>query len=113
MKVETFEFNENQELPAWTKCLENAEPVKLPLLIDELVKHKIFKSKSEARNMIKSSGVSIFSTFDGLRNINDELMESFNDKRAIVTDADARWTFIDGDVIKIGKRRFIKIVEKT
>lgn len=62
--------------------------------------------------MIKGNGVSIFSTFDGLRNINDELMESFNDKRAIVTDADARWTFIDGDVIKIGKRRFIKIVEK-
>lgn len=34
MKVETFEFNESQELPAWIKCLENAEPVKLPLLID-------------------------------------------------------------------------------
>ena len=31
-----------------------------PLLIDELVKNKIFSSKTEARNMIKNEGVAFF-----------------------------------------------------
>ena len=93
-----------------------------PLLIDELVKNKIFSSKTEARNMIKNEGVAFF-CYEGVgskfklegnnyKTIDGKDIENFNDKNAILHDPSVHWQMIDGDVVRIGKRRFIKIVEK-
>lgn len=127
MKVETFEWQDDtnlSETPDWIKdSVENYdkfETVKFPLLIDELVKYKIFNSKSEARSMLSNRGVSIFcyegkgAQFiienDNYKTIDGDVVSNFNDKRAIITDPTIRWQFIEGNVVKIGKRRFIKMV---
>ena len=69
MKVETFEWQDDTKLsetPDWiqdsVENYEKFETVKFPLLIDELVKYKIFNSKSEARSMLSNRGVSVFCT---------------------------------------------------
>lgn len=124
MQVETFELQDDtksSEAPDWIKDdAEKFETVKLPLLIDELVKHKIFNSKTEARSMLSNRGVSVFcyegkgAQFkienDNYKTIDGDVVSNFNDKRATITDHTVRWQFIEGDVVKIGKRRFIKIV---
>ena len=127
MRVETFEWQDDTDLktaPDWiqdsVENYEKFETVKLPLLIDELVKYKIFNSKSEARSMLSNRGVAIFSfegkgpmfKFEGenYKTVDGDCISNFNDKRAVITDPTLHWLFIEGDVVKIGKRRFIKIV---
>lgn len=127
MQVEAFELTDNIDpanIPDWVKdCLNHQDEmqvVKLPTLIDELVKYKIFNSKSEARSMLSNRGVAVFSyegfgsqfKFEGnnYKTVNGDTITNFNDKKAVVTDPTVHWQFIAGDVIKIGKRRFIKMV---
>ena len=126
MQVEAFELTDNIDpanIPDWVKdCLNQDEMhvAKLPTLIDELVKYKIFNSKSEARSMLSNRGVAVFSyegfgpqfRFEGnnYKTINGDAITNFNDKKAVVTDPTVHWQFIAGDVVKIGKRRFIKMV---
>lgn len=126
MKVETFELTDDtaKNIPDWVKdCLNHQDEmqiVKMPTLIDEFIKYKIFKSKAEARNMISNRGVAVFSyecfgpqfklENDNYKTINGETITNFNDKKAVVTDPTVLWQFISGDVVKIGKRKFIKIV---
>lgn len=127
MQVEAFEWQDDIDpanIPDWVKeCLNHQDEmqvVKLPTLIDELVKYKIFNSKSEARSMLSNRGVAVFSyegfgpqfKFEGnnYKTVNGDTITNFNDKKAVVTDPTVHWQFIAGDVVKIGKRRFIKMV---
>lgn len=127
MQVEAFELTDNMDpanIPDWVKaCLNHQDKmqvVKLHTLIDELVKYKILNSKSEARSMFSNRGVVVFSyegfgpqfKFEGnnYKTINCDTITNFNDKKAVVTDPTVHWQFIAGDVVKIGKRRFIKMV---
>lgn len=127
MKVEAFELTDDMDpanIPDWVKdCLDHPDEmqvVKMPTLVDELVKYKIFNSKAEARKMISNRGIAIFSyegfgpkfkfESDNYKTINGDTITNFNDKKAVVTDLTALWQFTSGDVVKIGKRKFIKMV---
>lgn len=127
MKVEAFELTDDMDLeniPEWVKdCLDHPDEmqvVKMPTLVDELVKYKIFNSKTDARKMINNRGVAVFSyegfgpqfkfKDDNYKTINGDMITNFNDKKAIVTDPTVLWQFTSGDVVKIGKRKFIKMV---
>ena len=127
MKVEAFELTDDMNLeniPDWVKdCLDHPDEmhvVKIPTLVDELVKYNIFNSKAEARKMISNRGVAVFSyegfgpqfkfENDNYKTINGDKITNFNDKKAVVTDPTILWQFIAGDVVKIGKRKFIKMV---
>lgn len=129
MKVEAFELTDNMDqtnMPDWVKdCLNNPDEMKVAkmhTLVDELVKYKIFKSKSEARSMLSNRGVAVFCyegsgpqfkiDGDNYKTINGDIITNFNDKKAVVTDPTISWQFITGDVVKIGKRRYIKMVEE-
>lgn len=65
MTIETFELEDENDLsnaPDWVKnCVEHGTVIEAPLLVDSLVKYGIFKSKTEARNMMKNKGLSVFS----------------------------------------------------
>ena len=127
MMVETFELLDDMDpsnIPSWVKdCVEGPAcmvPVTLPTLVDELVKAKIFMSKSEARSMLGNRGVSVFCyegfgpmySIDGgnYKAVDGSPVASFNDKVATITDPTTRWLLNSGDVVKIGKRKFIKMV---
>ena len=127
MKVEAFELTDDMNLeniPDWVKdCLDHPDEmhvVKIPTLVDELVKYNIFNSKAEARKMISNRGIAVFSyegfgpqfkfENDNYKTINGDKIINFNDKKAVVTDPTILWQFIAGDVVKIGKRKFIKMV---
>ena len=127
MQVEAFELTDDidpSSIPDWVKdCLDHPDEmqeVKFPLLVDELVKYKIFNSKSEARSMLSNRGVAIFCyegfgpqfkfVGDNYKTVNGDSIANFNDKKAVITDPTTRWQFDKGDVVKIGKRRFIKMV---
>ena len=127
MKVEFFELQGDDDYtnaPDWVIEAVNSgelQTVQLPLLVDQLVKYEIFKSKTEARNMIKNKGLSLF-CYDGPDNppdnnymkgpyktLDGKDVNSFYDQESIVTDVNACWSFIPGDLIRIGKRKFIKM----
>ncbi|MDY6912549.1 MAG: S4 domain-containing protein, partial [Chloroflexota bacterium] len=66
--------------------------VSIPIVLNEL---GFVKSKSEARRLIKQGSIQIINNEDGKR-------------RTVSEDRD----FIqDGTIIKVGKRRFVKIVD--
>jgi hypothetical protein len=127
MTVETFELFDDMEpstIPGWVKdCVEDPACmglVTLPTLVDELVKAKLFTSKSEARSMLGNRGVSVF-CYEGFgpmyridggnyKSVDGIPVASFNDKVAVITNPTTRWLLNSGDVVKIGKRRFIKMV---
>ena len=125
MHVEVFDGLTDEEISAKFGDLRNFVQLtaenSFPLLIDELVTNHIFSSKTEARNMIKNKGIALF-CYEGIgpqfkiegqnyKTIDGQTIENFNDKHAILSDINVHWKLIAGDVIKIGKRRFIKIVE--
>ena len=71
--------------------------------------------------MIKNKGLSLF-CYDGPDNppdnnymkgpyktLDGKDVNSFYDQESIVTDVNACWSFIPGDLIRIGKRKFIKM----
>jgi hypothetical protein len=67
--VECFELTDDAtDIPDWVKdCLDHQDDMtdvtpenSMPLLVDELVRAKIFSSKSEVRNLIKNHGLSMF-----------------------------------------------------
>ena len=127
MNVTSFEIKDGMDesqIPEWVKDAAMAKEVAvvLPFLADNLVKNKIFTSKSEARSMMKNRGLSIFCyeghgpkfqiEGDNYKTVDNKPVTSFNDKIAVITDPQVRWCLLDGDIVKIGSRRFIKIVEK-
>lgn len=127
MNVTSFEIKDGideSQIPEWVKDAAMAKEVAvvLPFLADNLVKNKIFTSKSEARSMMKNRGLSIFSyeghgpkfqiEGDNYKTVDNKPVTSFNDKAAVITDPQVRWCLLDGDIVKIGSRRFIKIMEK-
>ena len=127
MNVTAFEIKDGMDesqIPDWVREAAMAKEVKivLPFLADSLVKNKIFTSKSEARSMMKNRGLSIFCyeghgpkfkiEGDNYKTVDDKPVTSFNDKAAVITDPQVRFVLLDGDIVKIGSRRFIKIVEK-
>ena len=127
MNVTAFEIKDGMDesqIPDWVREAAMAKEVKivLPFLADSLVKNKIFTSKSEARSMMKNRGLSIFCyeghgpkfkiEGDNYRTVDDKPVTSFADKAAVITDPQVRFVLLDGDIVKIGSRRFIKIVEK-
>ena len=127
MNVTSFEIKDGMDesqIPEWVKDAAMAKEVAvvLPFLADCLVKNKIFTSKSEARSMMKNRGLSIFCyeghgpkfkiEGDNYKTVDNKPVASFNDKAAVITDPQARFCLLDGDIVKIGSRRFIKIVEQ-
>lgn len=127
MNVTSFEIKDGMDesqIPEWVKDTAMAKEVAvvLPFLADNLVKNKIFTSKSEARSMMKNRGLSIFCyeghgpkfkiEGDNYKTVDNKSVTSFNDKAAVITDPQVRWCLLDGDIVKIGSRRFIKIMEK-
>lgn len=127
MNVTSFEIKDGMDesqIPDWVKDAAMAKEVAvvLPFLADNLVKNKIFTSKSEARSMMKNRGLSIFCyeghgpkfklEGDNYKTVDNKSVTSFNDKAAVITDPQTRFVLLDGDIVKIGARRFIKIVEE-
>lgn len=127
MNVTSFEIKDGMDeykIPDWVRdaAMSRKVAVVLPFLADCLVKNKIFTSKSEARSMMKNRGLSIFCyeghgpkfqiEGDNYKTVDNKPVTSFNDKAAVITDPQVRWCLLDGDIVKIGSRRFIKIVEK-
>lgn len=127
MNVTSFEIKDGMDesqIPDWVReaAMARAVPIILPFLADSLVRNKIFTSKSEARSMMKNRGLSIFCyeghgpkfkiEGDNYRTVDDKPVTSFADKAAVITDPQVRFVLLDGDIVKIGSRRFIKIVEK-
>ena len=127
MNVTSFEIKDGMDesqIPDWVKDAAMAKEVAvvLPFLADNLVKNKIFTSKSEARSMMKNRGLSIFCyeghgpkfkiEGDNYKTVDNKPVTSFADKTAVITDPQTRFCLLDGDIVKIGSRRFIKIVEE-
>lgn len=127
MNVTSFEIKDGMDesqIPDWVREAAMAKEVSvvLPFLADSLVRNKIFTSKSEARSMMKNRGLSIFCyeghgpkfkiEGDNYKTVDDKPVTSFNDKAAVITDPQVRFVLLDGDIVKIGSRRFIKIVEQ-
>lgn len=127
MNVTSFEIKDGMDesqIPDWVReaAMAKEVPVVLPFLADSLVRNKIFTSKSEARSMMKNRGLSIFCyeghgpkykiEGDNYKTVDDKPVTSFNDKAAVITDPQVRFCLLDGDIVKIGSRRFIKIVEQ-
>lgn len=127
MNVTAFEIKDGMDesqIPDWVReaAMGKEFPIVLPFLADCLVRNKIFTSKSEARSMMKNRGLSIFCyeghgpkfkiEGDNYRTVDDKPVTSFNDKAAVITDPQVRFVLLDGDIVKIGSRRFIKIEEK-
>lgn len=127
MNVTSFEIKDGMDesqIPDWVREAAMAKEVLvvLPFLADSLVRNKIFTSKSEARSMMKNRGLSIFCyeghgpkfkiEGDNYKTVDDKPVTSFNDKAAVITDPQVRFVLLDGDIVKIGSRRFIKIVEE-
>lgn len=127
MNVTSFEIKDGMDesqIPDWVRDAAMAKEVQviLPFLADSLVRNKIFTSKSEARSMMKNRGLSIFCyeghgpkfkiEGDNYRTVDDKPVTSFADKAAVITDPQVRFVLLDGDIVKIGSRRFIKIAEK-
>lgn len=127
MNVTSFEIKDGMDesqIPDWVREAAMAKEVQvvLPFLADSLVRNKIFTSKSEARSMMKNRGLSIFCyeghgpkfkiEGDNYKTVDDKPVTSFNDKAAVITDPQVRFVLLDGDIVKIGSRRFIKIVEQ-
>lgn len=122
MTIEQFELTDDniEAAPDWVKESMNANGgtvLQMPLLLDELVKYRVYSSKGEARNAIKNGGLSVFayesgeqfSTSKGVyKTIDGETIDSFNSKQAVIKDPNVRWSFIEGDVVKKGKRAFVK-----
>lgn len=126
MTVETFELEDENDwsnAPDWVKdCIENGKVYEAPLLVDSLVKYGIFKSKTEARNMMKNKGLSVF-CYEGpdedalkykgpYKTIDGKDVESLYDLNSLVTDPNTRWMFIPGDLVRIGKRKFFKMKQE-
>ena len=127
MNVTAFEIKDEMDesqIPDWVReaAMGKEVPIILPFLADCLVRNKIFTSKSEARSMMKNRGLSIVCyeghgpkfkiEGDNYRTVDDKPVTSFADKAAVITDPQVRFVLLDGDIVKIGSRRFIKIVEK-
>ena len=127
MNTTAFEIKDGMDesqIPDWVREAAMSKEVKivLPFLADSLVKNKIFTSKSEARSMMKNRGLSIFAyeghgpkfqiEGDNYKTVDNKSVASFNDKAAVITDPQVKFCLLDGDIVKIGSRRFIKIVEK-
>jgi hypothetical protein len=123
MTIETFELEDENDLsnaPDWVKdCIELGTVQEAPFLVDSLVKYGIFKSKTDARNMMKSKGLSVF-CYEGpdedaleykgpYKTIDGKDVECLSDSDSLVTDPNTRWTFIPGDLVRVGKRKFFKI----
>ena len=128
MNVTAFELKDGMDesqIPDWVAeaAMSKEVTLVLPFLADCLAQNKIFTSKSEARSMMKNRGLSIFCyeghgpkfkiEGDNYKTVDNKPVKSFNDKTAVITDPQVRWCLIDGDIVKIGSRRFIKIVEKN
>jgi tyrosyl-tRNA synthetase len=119
--VECFELTDDATaIPDWVKdCLDHQDDMtdvtpenSMPLLVDELVRAKIFSSKSEARNLIKNHGLSMFcfeAEGEPYRAIDGTVLDSFSDKKAVIDNPNIHWTLEDGDVIKTGKRKYFII----
>lgn len=123
MTIETFELEDENDLsnaPDWVKdCIELGTVQEAPFLVDSLVKYGIFKSKTVARNMMKSKGLAVFS-YEGpdedslkykgpYKTIDGKDVECLSDSDSLVTDPNTRWMFIPGDLVRVGKRNFFKI----
>lgn len=124
MTIEQFELTDDniETAPNWVKESMNSDvnALQMPLLLDELIKYRIYSSKGEARNAIKNGGLSVFayesgeqfSTSKGVyKTIDGETIDSFNSKQAVIKDPNVRWSFIEGDVVKKGKRAFVKFIK--
>lgn len=127
MNVTAFEIKDGMDesqIPDWVQeaAMSKEVAIVLPFLADNLVLNKIFKSKSEARSMMKNRGLSIFCyeghgpkfklEGDNYKTVDDKPVTSFADKAAVITDPQVKFCLLDGDIVKIGSRRFIKIVEE-
>ena len=123
MTIETFELEDENDwsnAPDWVKdCIELGTVCEAPFLVDSLVKYGIFKSKTEARHMMKNKGLSVF-CYEGpdedaleykgpYKTIDGKDVECLYDSDSLVTDPNTRWTFISGDLVRVGKRKFFKI----
>jgi len=64
-------------------------------LIDVLAEHKLVESKGEARRLVEQGGIKV----------NDKAVDSIT---FAIGDGDAHW--IDGAIVKVGKRKFVKII---
>lgn len=118
--VTVFELTDDAtDIPSWVKdCLDHPEQmvtVTMPLLVDELVKAGIFKSKTEFRNAVKNHGVSVF-CHEGegkpYKSIGGVELAGFTDKAAVIEDIGVRWYLDDGDIVKTGKRKLF-IIKKV